>query len=379
MPDQPARRRRFVYNCDADNLFLYADPPMQPQDVRTQIDAFCGTGLTTLFMCPNYGMAPNFPSSVTPMFGTAVSAELAATLDPPGGTRSYTMERAAVNLASLVAAGHDPLGLVIDHARARGLETFITFRLNEVHCVEEPDSLLFCPFWREHPEWRIGCAGDPLPQVHLDILGPNTHPIVASWLPAGLDFAIPEVRAYRLAELRECCERFAVDGIDLDFQRFPMYFRPGEEEQGVATMTAWMREVRAMTRAAAAARGRDIPLSVRVMARPEQNRAIGIDPIAWAHEGLVDIVVASHYLRNDFPLPVAEYRSLLPPEVPLIASIEIEREPDTYRRMARDLWSGGADGIMLFNFFAAREAGKEPPVHLFNELGDPARIREDGA
>ena len=33
----------------------------------------------------------------------------------------------------------------------------------------------------------------------------------------------------------------------------------------------------------------------------------------WAKEGLIDFVVISHYLRNDFPLPVAEYRRLLPP------------------------------------------------------------------
>jgi hypothetical protein len=91
---------------------------------------------------------------------------------------------------------------------------------------------------------------------------------------------------------------------------------------------------------------------------------------------MLDFVIISHYLRNDFPLPVAEYRRLLPPDLPLYASIEVEGAPDAYRRIARRLWRDGVDGIMLFNFFTAREGGKEPPFELLNELGDAQMVAD---
>ena len=86
-------------------------------------------------------------------------------------------------------------------------------------------------------------------------------------------------------------------------------------------------------------------------------------------EGLLDFITISHYLRNDFPLPVAEYRRLLPDGFPLYASIEVEPDADRYRQIAAELWADGADGIMLFNFFTCREGGKEPPFEVISELG----------
>ncbi len=91
----------------------------------------------------------------------------------------------------------------------------------------------------------------------------------------------------------------------------------------------------------------------------------------WAQEGLIDIVVASHYLHNNFPLPIAAYRDLLPPEMPLYGSIEVEQNADDYRRIAGQLWDDGVDGILMFNFFTCRERGVEPEFSLLRELGTP--------
>lgn len=368
------RPRRFIYNSDGDNMFIYRDPPMTPADVYAYVDEIAGTGITTVFLCPNVGMNTNYPSAISDMLGTHLSPDLAKTMADPAGTRPVSLERAAANLAGLVEAGHDPFGLLVQRAREQSFEVFASFRLNEVHAVEQPDSMLLSRFWKEHPEWRIGKAGDPLPPIYLEILGPDTHPIVASWLPGGLNFAVPEVRARRLAELRELCERYPIDGLDLDFQRFPMYFKPGEEAAGLETMTEWMREVREMTKVVGAARGRPVLLSARIMARPEQNWAIGLDPIEWIRQGVLDFVTVSHYLRNDFPLPITEYRKMLPPDFPIYASIEVAPDPNAYRRIARRLWQDGADGILLFNFFTTRERGKEPPFELLDEIGNPKTI-----
>jgi hypothetical protein len=47
-----------------------------------------------------------------------------------------------------------------------------------------------------------------------------------------------------------------------------------------------------------------------------------------------------------------------------------------YRRAASHLWSDGADGIYLFNFFIPREvaAAPEPPFEVLKELGDPKSL-----
>ena len=58
-----------------------------------------------------------------------------------------------------------------------------------------------------------------------------------------------------------------------------MYFRIGEEAANFKTMTAWIAEVREMTKEVAKKRGRPILLSVRVMAKPEQNLGLGLDPV----------------------------------------------------------------------------------------------------
>lgn len=369
-----ARPHRLIYNSDADNMFIYVKPPMRPVDLYPYVDEIADAGATTLYLCPNYGMPVTYPSKATQMFGSGLTEEQQKQVDKVS-LEKPSLERGAANLHALVAAGHSPVGLIIDRARAKGLETFITFRPNEVHWIEKPDdfpiNLLLSKSWHDHPEWRIGKAGDELSQLHLDILGPRTSPVVAGWLPGGMNFAVPEVRSQRLAQMRECCERFDIDGLDIDFQRFPMYFPVGEEAANVNTMTAWIAEVRKMMQEVGEKRGRPLLLSVRVMAKPEQNIGLGLDPVTWAEQGLIDIVVASHYLHNNFALPIKEYRELLPDHIPLYGSIEVEKQADSYRRIAAQLWGDGVDGIMMFNFFTCRQNGIEPEFALLKDLGSP--------
>ena len=107
-----------------------------------------------------------------------------------------------------------------------------------------------------------------------------------------------------------------------------MYFPFAEEAANVETLTAWVSEVRAIATAVGSKRGDPILLSVRVMAKPEQNVGLGLDPATWATQGVIDIVVVLHFLHNHFTLPIGEYRRLLPGHPPLYGSIEIEPTAD---------------------------------------------------
>jgi len=378
---EPERPRRFIYNSDGGNMFIYKQPPMLPADVYSYVDEAADSQVTTFFVCPNYGMPLTYPSKVTEMIGTLLSEEKLKETYEEGAKpeKKKSLARGISNLHALVEAGHDPVGLVVDRAREKGLEVFITLRLNEIHDVQTAGSLIVSKFWVDHPQWRVGKQGDEILPLFKEIIGGSpdrkVHPVVASWFPGALNFAIPEVRAMRLAELRECCQRYAIDGIDLDFQRFPIYFPQDEGHKHVATMTGWVRSVREMTREVGKKRGRPLKVSARILARPEQNLGIGLDPITWANEGLVDFLVVSHYLRNDFALPIEEFRKQMPASFPLYGSIEVEPKLEAYRDIARQLWDDGADGILLFNFFTTRENRGEPPFELLDELGDRSTIK----
>ncbi|MEO2046351.1 MAG: hypothetical protein ABGX16_07240 [Pirellulales bacterium] len=374
------RIRRFIYNSDGGNIFIDKEPPMTPEDVYTYVDEVADTQITTYYICPNYGMPLIYSGQVTEMVGSLMEKEKRDQFMRDGykSEKRGSLQRGVANLDGLLKSGHDPIGLVVNRAREKGMEVFITFRLNEIHDVQNADSLIVSKFWRQHPEWRVGKHGDEIMPLFKEIIGGRpdheVHPIVASWFPGAMNFAVPEVRALRLAELRECCERYAIDGIDLDFQRFPIYFPQDEGHKQVATMTDWVRSVHEMTREVGSARGKPLLISARILAKPEQNLAIGLDPVTWAQEGLVDFLVVSHYLRNDFPLPIADFRRQLPETMPLYGSIEVEPKRETYRDIASTLWQDGVDGILMFNFFTGRENGKQPPFDLFHELGDPATI-----
>ncbi|MDH5604469.1 MAG: DUF1080 domain-containing protein, partial [Cyclobacteriaceae bacterium] len=360
---------RLIYNSDANNMIIYDESPMTREELNKYIDEVAERGVTSFFMSPNFGMPVIYPTEVGDMIGEHVSPELAVTLTPE--TRPKSTERGIMNIRALTRPGQDALSVVLDRAHELGMESFVTFRINEVHGVDKEDALILSRFWKEHPEWHIGKNGDPLDQVYLDILGPRTHPIVAGWLPGGLNFAVPEVRAHKLAQLRELCERYDMEGLEIDFQRFPIFFKPGEEQKHLDTMTGWMREVRNMVSEVSRERNRTILLCARILARPEQNTAIGLDPVTWAKEGLLDFVTISHYLHNNFPLPVKEYRNLFPDNFPVYASIEVEKETDSYREIAGKLWEEGTNGIMLFNFFTRRESGIQPYFDIIPEIGTP--------
>jgi hypothetical protein len=370
---------RFIYNCDADNMFYYKQPPMSAEDLHGYVDEVARANVTSFFICPNYGMVMNFDSETCEMVGDGVSKAHLKLVRETGAVKERTTERSALNMISFAESGQDPIRIILKRAKEKGMEAFITFRLNECHCVDTPNkfplSLIISNYWRKHPEYHIGKPYDPLGKIHKEILGPNVHPIVAGWLPGGFNFANPEIRKRKLAQLRECCERYDLDGLEIDFQRFPMFFKVGEEKRNLDVMTEWMRDVRKMTREVSKKKNHPILLTIRAMAKPEQNPAIGLDVERWAKEGLIDFVVGSHYLRNDYNIPVSDYRKILPADMPFYASIEVENKPNRYRELATHLWSERVDGIMLFNYFTCRERGNEPDFELVKELTAPETIK----
>jgi hypothetical protein len=90
-----------------------------------------------------------------------------------------------------------------------------------------------------------------------------------------------------------------------------------------------------------------------------------MDAVAWAREGLVDLVVASPYWStSDFALPAGEWRARLAAAAPGVAFLPaVEHNLRAYplgksvpldlaalRGFATQMWYEGAEGIYLFNW-----------------------------
>jgi hypothetical protein len=361
---------RFIYNNDANYMFIDKGPGMTPADLEEYVDQIASHGVTSFSISPNWGMVMNYPSEITETIGDnlPVSVEIKVNEQAAPGTT----ERAIFNFRSLIKAGYDPLEILFARAKLNDMETILSFRLNEVHLVEQKNHFILSSYWKNNPQWHIGNPGDPLPQVYQDILGPDTSPIVASWLPGGFDFSFPQVRVRRIAQLKECLERYDFDVLELDFQRFPMYFKPGTESSNITVMTNWISEIRKLMNQAD--KQHPVELGVRVMATLEQNTTIGLDPVFWAQNNLVDYIIQSHYLHNDFDLPVNSFKEKLPDQFPLYASIEPEKDDSTFLAISRKLWEQGVDGIQLFNFFTNQKDVKENLFPHLSKIGTPTNI-----
>jgi hypothetical protein len=137
------------------------------------------------------------------------------------------------------------------------------------------------------------------------------------------------VRARYLGLIDETLQRYDIDGLELDFLREPYVFPIGREAENRDLLTAWIDTVRQRVSAAERKLGHPIHLGVRVPADPEITRQLGLDAVTWAHQGLVDLIVASpRWATIDNDVPVHTWKSLLRgTDVPLACGLEVRYQP----------------------------------------------------
>jgi hypothetical protein len=267
------------------------------------------------------------------------------------------------NLKQLLAEhakGNDPFGYFLQQLKASGRETFVTFRMNDVH-NPTADNHWNTPLVREqHPEAiarpEAAARNDP------------------EWLNWSLDFSNPDAFAYVNAMLREVVENYApvMDGLQMDWMRFPRHLSGVGDEVWAkrAVLTRIVEQTRALTKA------HGLKLSVRVPDTLRGCHVLGLDVEDWVKRGLVDFVTVSEFLDTDYTMPIAEFRAKFGPAMPIYASVEIEHGwqfhcPESLRAAATGLYDGGADGLSLFNFVGRWPFGA-PPYDWIAGLESPA-------
>lgn len=361
-PRPELRKRRILYNLDGDScLYCKKDSKgwvaIGPEDVKTVVAEITqpGSQVDTLLVCIN-AQVTYYPSKIGTKRGTL------ATADERAKWPTHEQQRFK-NVKALFDAGIDPYALLLAEAKKRGLEALLTFRMNDAH----GNDFLRTAFWRDHAEYRLG---------------------------GGLDFKHGAVRDHVFRLIEEAVQRYDCDGIELDFQRFPRYFKDGSTEERVTLLNGLVERVKKMVDGKAKKRGKRLILAARIPSdygrsppSYQSSLSIGCDPVAWAKKGWVDFLTVAEFLRVRYDLPIKPWKKLIR-NVPIYGSIECAEGPkreqcltaEKYRRAARHLWADGADGIYLFNFFTTREWEKdafEPPFEVLREIGDPKTISKE--
>jgi hypothetical protein len=368
-------RPRLIFNCDGTDLlgnFMFNRRPLSLADVNAYVDAYAGTQITTFMMCSG---AHNgyYRSAYTRIIGEEVPGmAVDTTLEDPEDIGVYYR-----NYLNVEREGTDVITAVLQRAREKRLETFISYRMNDLHFnATDQSPLSYCDFWANHPEYW----------VNEDV----------GWHSMGaFDFAHPEVRAFKTGIIAEQLDKYGhlLDGFDLDFMRFIVYFKQDEGVKHAPLMTELVRAVRQKADGVSARTGRKILLSVRVPVDMDFCLRKGLDVKEWVRLGLVDMVSIGVHWRGIPDMPVAKFRARLENDrIPLLATIDDggfkPREVYSHgmrRGMAAHIYAQGGDGIYLFNHFIGGAYDETLPQEskcrriieplLLHELGSPETLR----
>ncbi len=359
-------RGRVIYNLDCSEFFVgtFGDPV--PETIDAFVDAHAAAGVTDLFINVN-AQRTNYRSDVWEADWDGYDPDAGddqpffAAIDPK--RRSGPDAREAdmyKNMLALHKSGCDYPKRMLDRAHHNNLSAWISLRMNDAHNPDKPDYPSHSTFWRSHPEWRLSSE-------------PN--PARGSWSTGGMDYERPEVRAYYMDLIHEVCSRYDLDGLELDFLRFDLYFRPGREHQGARLMTELVEQTRNVTREAAKRLGHPVKLAVRVPTTPWIARSRGLDAVAWAKAGLVDLIIASPFWdSSDSDIPIETWKGLLiGTDVAVVlchedginsgATGRRTMNPEESRGIMLSGLHRGSDGVYFFNLFTNPYQSWPPAVY----------------
>ena len=131
---------------------------------------------------------------------------------------------------------------------------------------------------------------------------------------SALDYARSEVRDQRIAVIRDICTRYDVDGMELDFWRWPILFKRSldyqpVEQKEIQMMNDFLRCVRQEMSTIELQRKQPLLLAVRVFDTIEICLKMGLDVQTWLDEGLVDILVVGG-TYNYYSVPTTQWVEL---------------------------------------------------------------------
>lgn len=197
-------------------------------------------------------------------------------------------------------AGLDAPRVVGEQARSHGLRFYPSYRMNDAHYCSDPLQYpLTGRFWMEHQDATIGSSPVPAYEGYKHLL----------------NFAREDVRAYRLGVIIEAMDRYAalMDGFELDFNRFQIFFAPGTAEKNAPLMTELVARAREHLDAIAREQKRPLKLIVRVPPALKNCTWAGLDIGEWMKRRLIDAIIPAQVMTLSHDMPIDEFVRIAKP------------------------------------------------------------------
>ncbi len=253
------------------------------------------------------------------------------------------------NTKRLIEADANPPKLAVEYGHRMGLKVIPIVRMNDPH--DQFYKYEVSRFKKQNPHLLLGHGNYPINwETGFKGLPQELKKGMDSFTWGMFDFAHREVREHKLAIIEEFITRWDNDGISLDFDRDPRYFKEYGKAENAALMTDLIREIKAILDRTGQQRGRQLYFHVRVIPKIEACYERGLDVATWVKEGLVDAIT-----------PGAGYMTVslnLKPWLELIEgrncwiypSSNHWRTTEETRAWAMLMYRRGAHGVNLFNY-----------------------------
>ena len=145
------KTRRILYNLDGVSCMFVKKGSKGPtrvtsEDLKVIVGeiAYPGSQVDTLLVCIN-AQCTFYPSKVGNMRGTLATPEQRKKWPA-------TQQHHFRNVEAMLAQGVDPYALLLAEAKKRGLESLLSYRMNDAHGRD----FLHCKLWLDHPDYRLG-------------------------------------------------------------------------------------------------------------------------------------------------------------------------------------------------------------------------------
>lgn len=334
------------------------------EKMKASVDEVADTGADVHFLQPGFSWIPWYESRFYTREEHADWFKKRFPDKTPDAISRYWLE------------GGDVVGDFISSCQSREQPRFLSMRMNHNPFPgreEETSSR----FYDEHPEFLIG---------------PPKWVVTPDW-------SRDEVREHRFTQIREICETYDLDGFELDFMRYCLYFdcERTDAEQRRRIMTGFVARVRELLDRTAPS-GKRRWLCVRVPSELAAHDVLGIDLPAMVEAG-VDMVNLSCYYFTQQQNDLGRICAMLPDtsvysEITYCSSRNTVASGDrdqsvptdcqlrtaAVRRLTNEhqiyttahlAHRRGASGVSFFNFVYYRFYDHEPPFHVIARVRDP--------
>jgi len=350
------RKRRILFNDDGwgalnsidnnsqeyeEELFLYNREKMKRIPSNTQIDTLIFSSMTT----------GTFSSHISQVDGTTIPTD------------------------RIVSRGVEPLKVLRKWCNKNKIELFWSLRMNDVHdgINDSNFSRYACDFKKNNPSFIMGTSTDRV------IRGRNY---------SAFDYTHTEVRRFMFDIVKDVCSRYDIDGIELDFERNPPFFKSFYDGKEVNisernSMTQLVRDIRTTTENISLKTGKPILLTIRIPNSLDVCFFQGLDIETWLREGLIDFIACGGNIQykpiRDFVNSIKIIKNI--PVYNCLSNAWFDRSE---RNEISKSWFGrgyqtfkeGCNGIYLFNFFPSTVPfNSELYDEVFNNIGEMETMR----